>query len=432
LLKSSGISQEQVRVLAKEIGFTIRNTSKFDPAIFLAVVCLRSQIDSPSYNDLAAKIETSYGISMSKQALWKRVNDSCVLFFQAILAMVIKKRLTQGQIESFPKTNKYGRILIQDSTIVKVPKKLFDIFSGVANAYSTVCNVRIQGVYEMISGRFIDFSIEPYSKNDLSSAPELQICELDLVLRDRGYSSLSEIQRHAKSGADCIYRHKMKTIYLDPESGKSINLMKLLRKHKHLDMVVSLNNEERTKVRLLAEPVPIQTANERKRKAKNAIKGHNPGKELLELMEYTVFITTMLDQEISLEQIKKLYSLRWKIEIIFKIWKSHLNFDKVHNVSYNQLWVLFISRFIMIVLCVHNLFVPYSSIIKHLHNRSLSMMKFFKYIKDNQQMISKLLSELQDQFFGKKKVLEKLTRYCAYDKRKRVNMVDVGNQLLLS
>ena len=52
-------------------------------------------------------------------------------------------------------------------------------------------------------------------KNDLTAAPELEIQEGDLVLRDRGYLIADEIQRHLDRRAACIYRHKTGVIYLD-------------------------------------------------------------------------------------------------------------------------------------------------------------------------------------------------------------------------
>lgn len=431
MIQSFDITQQQIADWAKEMRFVKRNSAKFDPAEFLAVVCLKSQVNSPSYNDLAANIETIYGTSMCKQALWKRVNDPCVLFFQAILAGIIKHKFSQQHISALSKTNNFKRVLIQDSTIVKLPSKLFEIFSGVSNAHSTVCNARIQGTYELISGRFIDFSIDSYSKNDLLAAPELQICKDDLVLRDRGYCSFKEIERHVRLGADCIFRHKMKFIYLDPKTGQPIDLMKLLKKNKRIDMVVCLNNKERTQVRLLSEPASDQIANERRRKAKIENKGHNPSKELLELLGYTIFITTIMDTNVSFGQIIKMYSLRWKIEIIFKIWKSHLSFDKIHNVSYNQLWVLLLARFIMILMYTHLMYIPYFQEVYNYCKRYLSMMKFITYVINNQQKINSLLSGLSNRK-DKKELLDIVIKYTAYDKRKRINIIDLQAQALLS
>ena len=432
MIQQFGICKTQIREWARELGFVKRDSAKFDPTAFLAVFCLKSQVDSPSYNDLAAKIEAIYEISISKQALWKRVNDPCVLFFQAILASMIKHKFSKQQIDAVYKTNNYKRILIQDSTIIQIPKKLFEIFSGVSNGHSTVCNARIQGTYELISGRFIDFSIDSYSKNDLLAAPELKIGKDDLVLRDRGYCSFKEIQRHVRSGADCIFRHKMKFNYLDPASERPIDLMKLLRKNSRIDMVVCLNDKEKTQVRLLAEPASEKIANQRRRKAKNEIKGHNPSEELLELMGYTIFITTIMDPQVELDQIIKIYSLRWKIEIIFKIWKSHLSFDKVHNVSHNQLWILLLARFIMILMYTHLLYVPYLHKINQYCGRCLSMMKFITYIISNQEKIESLLSGLMNNVPDDKDLLDIIVKYGAYDKRKRLNIIDIQTHLLLS
>jgi hypothetical protein len=435
LISLSGLSPIQIKKLAKDLGVIKRNSSKFDPLIFLAVICLRSQYGSPSYNDIAAKIESTYGISLTKQALCKRINESCVLFFQTVLGQIIQSKYDNNAIKTLSENHKYGRVLIQDSTIVKVPSRLFEIYSGVSNGHSSVCNIRIQGVYNLISGNFVSFSIDAYSKNDFTAAPELDIYKYDLVLRDRGYFSYSEILRHISCGADCILRHKMKNIYLQPDSGEPIQLTKLLKKNKFLDLIVCLNNSQKTKVRLIAQPVPESVANERKRKAKLQMRGHNPSKEVLELMEYTIYITTITDKAFDFKKIDEIYGLRWKIEIIFKIWKSHLSFDKIHTVSNIQLLLIFHARFIMIVLYSNYLYVPYFKMIKEeKHNRYLSMMKFIKYLMNNQLELTILVQEvkLMRDTTTKNEIVRKLIRYCAYDKRKRLNMCDLEFKLSLS
>ncbi len=188
-----------------------------------------------------------------------------------------------------------------------------------------------------MSEQFINFSIDTYTKNDLRSAPELQIRKGDLVLRDRGYLSFDEIKRHIDTEADCIYRYKFKTNLLDVNTLKTIDLTKLLKNNGHLDMEVCLNNKEKTIVRIVSSPVDKSVANERRRKAKNESRGKNPSKEFLEQLDWTIFIITIPKDKVDFSMILKLYSLRWRIEIIFKSWKSNMNFAKYHNVSSNQL-----------------------------------------------------------------------------------------------
>ncbi len=393
---------------------------------------MESQKGSPSYNHLASRMDTVCNISASKQAFCKRVNEPCVDFFKAALAMVMQSKFSDHEIAFINACDQYKRVLVQDSTIIRLPLRLFSTFSGVSNAQTAVCNARIQGVYDLLSGCFISFSIDPYSKNDLTAASELDIRKGDLILRDRGYMKNDEIKRHIDTGADCIYRHRTKTTYLDPSSGDEIDLLAMLKKHGSIDMEVCLNNPEHTLVRLVASPVSSKVANERRRKAKKDMKGHNPSKAVLELMSWTIFITTIPTSQAGFKQILAIYSLRWKIEIIFKIWKSHLQFDKIHNVSEYQLYVLLLTRFIIIIMYTQKLYQPCLLSIRKQSSKELSMVKFFKYITANPEKISAILDALYQSTENQKKTLSFVVRYCTYDTRKRINMNELLNKTLLS
>ncbi len=412
-----------MRELAFETGFMKRKSKKIDAPDFLALICLESQKGSPSYNDLASRLETLHQISASKQAICKKVNLQCVLFFQAVLSRIIKFKLAKYEGIALEISDKYMRVIVQDSTIIKLPLRLFKIFSGVSNAHTSVCNARIQGVYDILSGNFISFSIDSYSKNDLSAAPELEILEGDLVLRDRGYFTNKEVKRHADAGANCIYRHKHRTTYLSLKSRKAIDLAKLLKCKGDIDIEVYLNDKHRTKVRLIATAVSEEIANERRRKAKKEMKGHNPSVALLNMMSWTIFITTIPKENADIKKIFLIYSLRWRIEIIFKTWKSYMQFDKVHNVSENQLRILLIARFIMIVICTQHIYNPLHHRIKKEYKRMISMMKLHKYLMKNPEKIIEILSTLEKKSKSKKakNLYGALVRYCTYDQRKRTN-----------
>jgi hypothetical protein len=410
-----------------------RRSKKISALDLLALMCFESQKGSPSYNDLAARFEALNNVSTSKQAIWKRVNAACVQFFQAVLALLIRLKVADQEKEAVKACGKYDRVIVQDSTIVKLPMSLFDQFSGVSNGHQQVCNARIQGTYDLLSGCFLHFSIDPYSKNDLLVAPCLEIRSNDLVLRDRGYLTTNEIKRHVDAGADCIYRHKQKILYMDPSSGKPIRLLALLERFGSLDIEVCLNNKERTKVRLLALPVSHEVANNRRMKAKKEMKGRSPNEDLLKLMDWTIFITTILRSEADFNKISRIYRLRWQIEIIFKTWKSNLHFDKIHRVSFNQLQILLTARLTMIVLSMHKLFGILARRVFDIYERDLSMMKFMKYINKNPDQVVPLIKSLGLQNTGQSaRIDSNLIRYCAYDKRRRPNMNQLIRKVLLS
>jgi len=116
------------------------------PTSLLFAICTESTKGTTSYNDLASQLESKEGISVSKQAVWKKVKEPCMKFFIQILEHTIARKVNRDEIGQLRKSGNYKRILVQDSTIIKLPRRLFEIFSGVSNGHSKVCNARLQGI----------------------------------------------------------------------------------------------------------------------------------------------------------------------------------------------------------------------------------------------------------------------------------------------
>jgi hypothetical protein len=318
---------------------------------------------------------------------------------------------------------------VQDSTVIKLPGWLFGKFSGVSNATSSVCNARIQVVFDLLTARLVTFSIDPYSKNDLTAAPELELREGDLVLRDRGYLTSAEIQRHSDKAADFIYRHKTGAIYLDVETQQPLDLPGLLARHGSLDLEVLLNNAQRTRVRLVAQPVDEETANTRRMRAKQETKGHNPSKAVLLLMGWTIYLTSIPADKAGFPEIFGIYGLRWRIEVIFKSWKSHLNFATIHRVSGIQLLVTLKAR-LLVIAALTNIYRLLERAVRDIGKRRISLLKLSKYLAGN---VARLLLVLAYPAAGadeRREILESLTRYCCYDlRRKRLNFAETMDLL---
>jgi hypothetical protein len=267
LLAEQGLDKQTLNSIAQATGVIQRERSVVASAFFFAI-CLEAFDGTVSCNDIAAHIEASGGASVSKQAIHRKMNGCCLSFFQKALELLIGNKVDKIEVERVRASSRYKRLLVQDSTIISLPERLFSIFSGASNQSTKRCNARIQGVYDLLSERFVSFSIDPYSKNDLAAAPDLVLEKGDLVLRDRGYLINDEIQRHINAGADCIYRHKSKMCLLDVETEKPLNLLGMLKEKSPIDIRVKLNNKSRTVVRLVAFPVPEEVANNRRRRAK--------------------------------------------------------------------------------------------------------------------------------------------------------------------
>jgi hypothetical protein len=422
LINMLSINEIKLLTLSKEVGF-IKRTRKLDSLDFLYSLSMESIKGIASCNDIAAAIEEGNGTSVSRQAIWKKVTETCLGYFKLVLELVILGKITPRLGQNKILECKFTRVIVQDSTLIKLPERLFVLFSGVSNKSTSVCNARIQGIYDLVSGKFISFSINPYSKNDHSSAPEMELMKNDLTLRDRGYLSINEIKRHLQFGAHFIYRHKMKLLLLDPATGNPVDILKKLKKESKLDMLVMLNEEDNTIIRLVAHPVDKQTADKRRRKAKKEMKGHNPNKEFMELQSWTIFLTTLDANQADFNTLLEIYGLRWRIEIIFKSWKSNLHFDYIHNVSNTQLQLLIIARLIMILIITQFIYPIYRVIIFREMKKEISILKLTKYLNHNPGKLYSLLRDFIKYPNHLAESMKKLARYCVYDRRVRLNIM---------
>lgn len=418
LLTSLNINEKELYELAKDTGF-IKRTRKIDSLDFMHALTLESIQGIASYNDIAVSFENEREISITRQAIWKKVTEPCVDYFKFVLALVIlgkaKKYYNETEINKY----KFNRILIQDSTIIRLPKRLFELFSGVSNAHSTICHARIQGIFDLLSGRFISFTINPYSKNDQACVSYMKIEKNDLTLRDRGYLTMDEIKRHIQTGAHCIYRYKTGMQLLDYNTAEPINILAILQKENTLDLMVRLNDKDRTPVRIAAKPVDQETADNRRRKAKKEMKGHHPSKQFLQLQSWSVYITTIPSEKADVNTLLEIYALRWRIEIVFKSWKSNLHFDYTHNVSHNQLFIIIMARMIMFLLLTQIIYKPCKTLIYNHMNKSISLLKVTKYLSRNPQKIKEILIEIQNYSGKLSRSIKALGLFCAYEQRRK-------------
>jgi len=401
LLRESNLDLEAITSMAfcTKLMQRDRNIKPVDMLVYFITESLKGCV---SYNDLAAKIHAETG---------------------KVLAVVMQAKLQPEQAPNC--VQGFARVLVQDSTVIRLPSKLMPVFSGVKNAHVQVCNARIQSAYDLRSGGFVKFSIDTYRKNDLSAANELELKPADLVLRDRGYFALDEFRRIIDAKADFVSRYKHKKKLYHPATGAAINLIDLLKKHGNLDMPVLAGKDQQTKLRLIAIKVNEETANSRRRKAKKEVRGHNPSKEILFLMGWSIYITSLTDQQLGIEDFIRLYRLRWRIETIFKTWKSYFHFDHIHNVGRNQLKIILTATMIAMTLFYRAIYTPLIQPVRHHCKKELSLMKLMRYIQRNLTAILPLLKASQLCADS----LKIVAKYCTYDTRKRQNFNQMEQEI---
>jgi hypothetical protein len=171
----------------------------------------------------------------------------------------------------------------------------------------------------------------PNSKGSLSERAEVARPG-DLVLRDLSCFVSGPLGQFIAKGISVLSRFLQCTQIYDPHTGPSFNLPAQLRRSLFLDVDVLLGAEG-LPVRLVALPVPEEVAHLRRHRAKAAAKHRHrtaPSQKHLFLMGWDLLVTNVPRLIWPPKALIVVYRLRWRIEIVFKTWRSHLGLRKLN------------------------------------------------------------------------------------------------------
>jgi len=177
-----------------------RKPKKISPSHLLYGLFILVLGGGNSLTNLAIKISLLNDCTLSKQAVFKRINESLIVFLQSILSFAIIRNSNVKREPSFDNSlfSNFKRVILQDSTNIKLNKKLAQDFPGNRNKSGKVNAIlKIQAVIDILTEQFCHFDISPFTKNDQSvSGDILQFARpSDLIIRDLGYFSCSVFKK---------------------------------------------------------------------------------------------------------------------------------------------------------------------------------------------------------------------------------------------
>jgi hypothetical protein len=324
--------------LARGSGFLRRSPRKIPMVdLLLALVGLAAECFL-SLERVASVIALAAQRSYSKQALHKRLTPAIERFLAqtttTLFGQLPEARSTrQGWLRPF------RRVLLHDSTVERLPDHLAELFPGSRNKRKSFAALKIQFIGELLSSQVLHLSLSGFTRNDQAASPDiLEVIQPgDLVLRDLGYFVLRAFEWIDEMGAFFLSRFRTDVSIRDARTGQPLNLAAELRRDGFFDRKVLLGGRNLA-VRLVALPVPEAAANERRRKAKNnRDRRSHPNAQRLFLLGWNLLITNVPKSVWPAKILPAIYRLRWRIEMIFKAWKSHLGLRQFHCRSANVL-----------------------------------------------------------------------------------------------
>ena len=152
------------------------------------------------------------------------------------------------------------------------------------------------------------------------------------------------------------------TAIFDPE-GNRLALSSILEAALtgQVDLTVLIGATERLPVRLLAVRVPQEVADQRRRKLREEARheGKTPSRVRLTFADWTILVTNVPQDKLSLAEAMILVRVRWQVELLFKLWKSHGKVDewrtekpwRILCETYAKLTAMIIQHWLLLVSC---------------------------------------------------------------------------------
>ena len=254
---------------------------------------------------------------------------------------------------------------------------LAKLFPGSRNQRKGFAALKIQFITDRLSSQVLHLSLSGFNRNDQAAAPDvLEVAQAgDLIIRDWGYFVIRAFQWIMELGAFFVSRCRADVNLYDVHTDKPFNLAAQLRRRGYFDGMVLLGSQ-RLAVRLVAVPVPQAVANERRRKArKNRDKRCHPNSQRLFLLGWNLLITNVPRSVWPPKVVAAIYRLRWRIEMIFKAWKSHLGLRDFHCRSAKVLRLAVMTKLLFCALvyrCCQSLELLYGRADRHVSLQRLA------------------------------------------------------------
>ncbi len=272
------------------------------------------------------------GVEISPQGLEQRFSAlAAECLYQVLQASV--GQVIGAEPVAIPLLQRFQGVYLEDSSTIVLPAELAEAWAGCGNATgqgeaALKLNVRLELLSGILHGPVVTNGRTHDRKTALQEQP---LAPGSLRLADLNYWSLAQFEQLGQQGSYWVSRFKAQTAIFTPD-GHRWRLAELLqaKNQDELDLGVQLGAQQRLPARLVAQRLPPSVAEQRRRRvrAEAQRRGRTPSQNQLFLADWLVLVTNVPPEKLSFAEILVVVRVRWQIELLFKLWKSHNGVDK--------------------------------------------------------------------------------------------------------
>lgn len=300
----------------------VRRHRKFTASSLLATFVL-GYLRKPDARaeDLAATA-AQLGVSVSPQAVDRRVGPALRDSLGDLLQTALGRVLATAP-RALPLAQSFTALVVGDSSAITLAPALAAAYPGCGGDAGPAA-LKLQVQWDLLGGG-LALALEPGRRPD-AATPMLDrpLAPGTLVLRDLGFFNLDRFAAHAAAGVFWLSRALTQLrLHVDDADHDLIDWLSR-QDADQIDRPVAVG-QARLPCRLVATRLPPALAARRRAAASQDARKHGraPSARRLAACDWSTYLTNLPAAAFDADALHTLYRVRWQIELLFKLWKSH-------------------------------------------------------------------------------------------------------------
>jgi hypothetical protein len=399
---------------ARETKFVQRESKMTGSRFLLVWVTGFLQHPTASLN-LLCQVAADIGVSITKQGIQKRLTPATVEFFEEMFRYA--KTMLQNKIPiPLELLTQFTAVQLVDSSAISLPDTMTAEFPG-AGGNGPKAALKLQTIWEFLRGNLSAVFLQTGLQPDQSFDGHLAYAARGvLFLCDLGYFALTSLRDMAQAGAYFVSRLNTQSALYDPVTLERFDLLAHLRTSQddQLELTLRIGYKVQLLCRVLVLRLPSTVVAERRRKAKADArrKGRTLSAEKLAWLAWNVYITNVPFTMLTLRQAVLIYTLRWQIELLFRLWKSEAELDRVAGRLRERVLCEIYAK-LMAMIAFHYLTAPI-----RWAERELSPVKALQTLRRHVIEIAKTIGSLPHLQAALAHITDRWQRFALKDKRR--------------
>jgi Transposase DDE domain len=341
----------------------VQRTSPLGGATFTQTLVFGFLANPNAALEELAQTAATLGVEVSPQALDQRFTESAALCLERVLSTAITRVVAAAPV-AIPILERFTAVYLQDSSTIVLPDALAAVWQGCGGRQPehTLAAVKLQVRVDLRTGRLEGPQLQDGRASDHAPALPTSLVPGSLRLADLGYWSLEDLQTLDHQGVFWLSRLQAATAVYDAQ-GQRRDVVTWLETHggDSVEMPIRLGATHQLPARLLAVRVPQEVADQRRRRlrAEARRKGKTVSATRLALAAWTILVTNVPPDRLSIQEALVLARTRWQIELLFKLWKSQGRVDESRSSKpwrvlcevYAKLLAMVVQHWLFLVSC---------------------------------------------------------------------------------